>query len=248
MNTPFRSNSISVQGAIYQPSSQIPVSSWRSKDSSFRPVLWSLSYASPFKFNFIYITVSLFNVHTEVVFRYCFCSKCVCFFLSKFCTSWVFDRKRGQYEKNLSFPSYFCHHFALLLCVILVSCSSFVLVDVLFAQLCPTLCDPMNCCPPGSDVRGILQARILEWVAIPFSRRSSQSRDQTLVSCIAGRFFTIWATREALLSATDAFFFDISSASYGPNTGLFFFFPVLHVKLFHCKPECFYFRCSMITF
>ena len=111
MNAPFRSNFISVQGAIYQPSSQIPVSSWRSKDSSFRPVLWSLSYASPFKFNFIYITVSLFNVHTEVVFRYCFCSKCVCFFLSKFCTSWVFDRKRGEYEKNLSFPSCFCHHF-----------------------------------------------------------------------------------------------------------------------------------------
>ena len=93
------------------------------------------------------------------------------------------------------------------------------------SQSCLTLCDPMNCCPPGSSVHGILQARILEWVAISFSRRSSQSRDQTLVSCIAGRFFTIWATREALFSATDAFFFDISSASYGPNTGLFFFFP-----------------------
>ena len=43
---------------------------------------------------------------------------------------------------------------------------------------------------------GILQARILEWVAIPFSRASSQLRDQTWVSCIAGRFFTIWATRK----------------------------------------------------
>ena len=114
----------------------------------------------------------------------------------------------------------------------------------------------MNCSPPGSSVHGILWARILEWVAIPFSRRSSQFRDQTWVSCIAGRFFTIWATREAPSSvATDAFFYVISSASYGPNTGLFFFcwwffffFSVLHVKLFHCKPECFYFRCSMITF
>ena len=45
--------------------------------------------------------------------------------------------------------------------------------------------------PPGSSVHGILQARILEWVAIPFSRGSSQPRDQTWVSCIAGRFFTV---------------------------------------------------------
>ena len=49
---------------------------------------------------------------------------------------------------------------------------------------------------PGSSVHGILQARILEWVAIPFSRGSSQPRDQTLVSCIAGRFFTVWDTRK----------------------------------------------------
>ena len=64
-------------------------------------------------------------------------------------------------------------------------------------QLCPTLCDPMNCSLPGSPVHGILQARMLEWVAISFSRRSSRPRDQTLVSCFAGRFFTIWATRKA---------------------------------------------------
>ena len=51
--------------------------------------------------------------------------------------------------------------------------------------------------PPGSFVRGISQARILEWVAISFSRASSWPRDQTQVSCIAGRFFTIWASREA---------------------------------------------------
>ena len=50
---------------------------------------------------------------------------------------------------------------------------------------------------PGSSVHEILQARILEWVAMPSSRGSSQPRDQTQVSCIAGRFFTIWATREA---------------------------------------------------
>ena len=52
-------------------------------------------------------------------------------------------------------------------------------------------CDPMHCSPPGSSVHGILQARMLEWVTIPFSRRSSWPRDQIWVSCIAGRFFTI---------------------------------------------------------
>ena len=59
-------------------------------------------------------------------------------------------------------------------------------------QSCPTLCDPMN-----YTIHGILQARIPEWIAVPFSRRSSQPRDQTQVSHIAGRFFTSWATRGA---------------------------------------------------
>ena len=54
----------------------------------------------------------------------------------------------------------------------------------------------MDCSLPGSSVRGILQAEILEWVAITISRGSSQLRDRTQVSCIAGRFFTVWATRE----------------------------------------------------
>ena len=64
-------------------------------------------------------------------------------------------------------------------------------------QSCPTLCDPMDYSSPGSSVYGILQARILEWVAIPFSRGSSWPSDQIWVSCIVGRFFTSWATREA---------------------------------------------------
>ena len=55
----------------------------------------------------------------------------------------------------------------------------------------------MDYAPPGSSVHGILQAGTLEWVAIPFSRGSSQPRDRNQVSCIAGRFSTIWATREA---------------------------------------------------
>ena len=65
---------------------------------------------------------------------------------------------------------------------------------VLVAQSCPTLCDPMDYSPPGSSVHRILQARILEWFAIPFSRGSSQPRDWNRVSCIAGRCFTSWAT------------------------------------------------------
>ena len=62
----------------------------------------------------------------------------------------------------------------------------------LVAQSCLSLCPPMDCSPPGSSsVHGILQARILGWVAMPSSRGSSQHRDQTQVSHIAGRFFTI---------------------------------------------------------
>ena len=67
------------------------------------------------------------------------------------------------------------------------------LTDRQVAQSCPTLCDPIDCSLPGSSAHGILQARVLEWVAVSFSRRSSQPRDRTWVSRIAGRHFTIWA-------------------------------------------------------
>ena len=67
---------------------------------------------------------------------------------------------------------------------------------MLVFQLCLTLCDPMNCLP-GSSVHGILQARILECVAISFSKVSFWPRYWTWVSCITRRFFTVWATREA---------------------------------------------------
>ena len=65
------------------------------------------------------------------------------------------------------------------------------------AQLCLTLCDPMDCSLPGCSLHGILQARVLEWGSISFSRRSSQPRDRTWVSRIGGRCFNLWATREA---------------------------------------------------
>ena len=72
-------------------------------------------------------------------------------------------------------------------------------VKVLVAQSCLIYCNPMDCSPPGSSVHGILQAKMLEWVAMPFSRGSSQPRDWTWVSCIAGGFFIVWATREAYI-------------------------------------------------
>jgi len=68
---------------------------------------------------------------------------------------------------------------------------------VLVAQSCLTLCNPIDCSPPVSSVHWIFQARILEWVALSYSRRSSQLMGWTWVSCITGRFFIIWATREA---------------------------------------------------
>ena len=66
-------------------------------------------------------------------------------------------------------------------------------VCVLVLQSRPTLCDPMDGSPPGSSVHEIFQTRLLEWVAFPFSRGSSQPRGRTQVSHISGRFFTSWA-------------------------------------------------------
>ena len=67
------------------------------------------------------------------------------------------------------------------------------------AQLCLTLCDPMDCSLPGFSIHGIFQARVLEWFAISFSRGSFQPRDWTRVSCVVSRRFTIWATKEVLI-------------------------------------------------
>ena len=65
-------------------------------------------------------------------------------------------------------------------------------------RLCPSLCDPVEYSPPGSSVPGISQTRILKWVVITFPRGSSQPRDQTWVSHVAGRVFTIWASEQTL--------------------------------------------------
>ena len=78
-------------------------------------------------------------------------------------------------------------------------------------SVCPTLCDPMDSSLPGSAVHGIFQAKILEWAAISFSRGSSQPRDQTWVSCVGDRRFTVWATNP---STTSHFSFSWCSLKY----------------------------------
>ena len=80
-----------------------------------------------------------------------------------------------------------------LLCVCVCVC-----VCVLVTQLCPTVCNSMDWTLQGFSVLEILQARMLGWGAIPFSRGSSWPRDCTQASCMAGRFLTVWDTREAL--------------------------------------------------
>ena len=76
----------------------------------------------------------------------------------------------------------------------------------LVTKLCPTLCNPMNCSPLDSSVHGISQARILERVAIFFSRGSSRTRDQTRVSCMTGRFFTTEPSGKPRLYRKSLFF------------------------------------------
>ena len=87
---------------------------------------------------------------------------------------------------------------------------SWLCVCVLVTQSCLTVFNPIDYSAPGSSVHGILQARILEWVAIPFSRGSSWHRNWTQVSCIAGKFLTIWATREIPISWLPGTWYTIS--------------------------------------
>ena len=97
---------------------------------------------------------------------------------------------------------YFEHSLALPFCGIgmktdlFQSCGHCCESESAVAQSCPTLCDPMDCSLPGSSFHGILQARVLEWVVISFSRGSSRPRDRTQVSRIPGRCFNLSATRE----------------------------------------------------
>ena len=76
-------------------------------------------------------------------------------------------------------------------------------------------CNPMDGSPPGSSTHGIFWARVLEWVAISFSRGSSQPRDWTQVSWTAGRLFTVWATREASMFAEQPCFYSFTGFTLG---------------------------------
>ena len=130
------------------------------------------------------------------------CCPCWCCFLP-----WGLSEYSGRIFNIVNF-SLHCNYFCVYIPTsgagigLFASASPVCVNDVLdeseVAQSCPTLCDPMDCSRSGSSVHGIFQARVLEWVAISFSTGSSQPRDQTWVSCIAGRHFTVWATREAL--------------------------------------------------
>ena len=118
-------------------------------------------------------------------------------------------------DLHAGFPAPLAEDFSALNCLKIVSklvsvngfhimswCSANIfckLKESLVAQSCPTLCDPMDCSLPGSSIHGVFQAKVLESVAISFSRGSSWPRDRTRVSYTIGRRFTVWATREAEL-------------------------------------------------
>ena len=99
------------------------------------------------------------------------------------------------------------------------------------AQSCLTLCNPMDCSLPCSSIHRIFQARVLEWVAISFSRGSSRPRDWTQVSCIAGRHLPVWATREVWGLYLQVFCF------FGNIYKYFKILMVPDLLLVGCKPD-----------
>ena len=117
----------------------------------------------------------------------------------------------------------------------------------LVTQACLTLCDPMDCSPPGSSVLEILQVWIQEWVAFPFSRGSSWLRDQTQVSHVPGRFFTIWANREAplfkrIVKTKDRIYKTFISAA------IILFLNILYLFIWRLVSSCIYGSVSFCEF
>ena len=118
------------------------------------------------------------------------------------------DRGPNIYQGDLCWGN--CWKLSVCVCVCVCVCV------VLGTLWCPTVCDPMES-PPGSSVHGVLQARILEWVTMPSSRGFSWPRDQTWVSCMAHRFFTIWAIRKLFCSMINKFL-SLNLAVWGHDT------------------------------
>ena len=102
-------------------------------------------------------------------------------------------------------------------------------------QFCPTLCDPMDCSLPDFSVLGILQARILEWVTVLFSRGSSQPRDLTQISCTAGRFFLSEPPGEQVTLIWSPSYLCASSHPPIPSLRIFLFSSDLHECLLSCS-------------
>ena len=115
-----------------------------------------------------------------------------------------------------------------------------ICVCVLVAQSCPTLCDLMVYSLPGFSVHGILQARILEWDTISFSREPSWPRDWIRTSCIAGGFFTVWATREALYLPYQGRILEYCQILFSHGER--------HLNLSHLFPELFCFTVGSLMF
>ena len=114
---------------------------------------------------------------------------------------WLQRVRHNLVTEQLIVTHWLCFYlfdFAFIYLTLLFKCIKKYWSEVLVAQSCLTLCHPMDQGSPGFSVHGIFQARILEWVAISFSRGSSRPGDWTWVSCIAGRFFTVWTTKVAL--------------------------------------------------
>ena len=145
----------------------------------------------------------LYNKHAKCYKRFALClysislfllARSLLFWLEKnesvssrpFIILWVKSKEESQYLMTVHYV--YTRHSLRLYSVVIWS-----LIQVWL------FCDSMDCCPPGSSVQGIFQARTLEWVAISFSRGSSQLRYWTQVSSITGWLFTLWATTEALV-------------------------------------------------
>ena len=101
-------------------------------------------------------------------------------------------------SRDITLPTKVCQDKAMAFLVVMYRCESWTIKKAAAAakspQSCPTLCDPIDGSPPGSSVHGISQTRILEWVALSFSRGSSWSRDKTCVSCIGREILYHWDT------------------------------------------------------